>query len=301
MAGNNGPLGLVGDTVTALIPFSDDVLIFGMDSSITLLNGDPLDGGKLDPVTDAIGIAWGDAWCRDPYGTIFFMSSFGSIFRMMPGEKPLRVSQPIERLVHGIRLNECSVSMQWDDRFQGFSVFVTPFAAAGPTTHYFFEARAGAWWPVQFANDDFNPLCCWEFNGNSFGDSVALFGSWDGYVRSFSSSATNDDGVDIESVVMVGPILTKDFDAVMCHNLQTILSETSGTVAWEIRVGATAEEAVNNDAQVSGVWEAGRNLQDQVRANGHAIWLRLSSSSPWALEAVRMQIQSLGKVQRRGA
>jgi hypothetical protein len=174
VAGNNGPLGLIGDTVTALIPYRDDVLIVGADRTIYQFSGDPLDGGQIDLVSDSIGIAWGDAWCKDPMGVLYFMSNLQGVYRLEPGQKPQRISQAIERLLRDIRLSEVLVRMQWDDLFQGFHLFITPTANAQATTHYFYEIRAGAWWQQEFGNNDHNPLCCHVFNGNGFADTVAL-------------------------------------------------------------------------------------------------------------------------------
>lgn len=302
VAGNNSPLGLVGDIITALIPYTDDVLIFGADHNIYRMQGDPMAGGQIDLVSDSIGIAWGNAWCKDPMGTVYFLSNLQGVYAMKPGQLPQRISGPIERLLRDIKLGSNLVRMQWDDLFQGLHIFVTPTSTLSQaSTHYFWEARAGAWWKTTFRNTDHSPRCCHVFSDNSIADTVALIGSFDGYVRSYSTTALNDDGVPIDSSVIIGPLLTKDFDEIMLYAMQAILGANSGTVTYEVFVGATAEEALNNDAAVTGTWGKSRNFETPVRRSGHAIYLRLSASNPWALEAVRCEIRMpLGHVRRRG-
>ncbi len=300
IAGNNAPMGLIGDVVTALIPYSDDVLIFGGDHTIYMMSGDPMAGGQINLVSDAIGMAFGQAWCKDPYGTVYFVSNLTGIYTLVPGQQPQRISQQIEQLLQGIDTGTYGIRLIWDDRFQGLHVFVTPLEAPGPSTHFFYEQRTGAWWTDTFANNNHSPLCCCTFDGNEPGDRVPLIGSWDGFVRAIDPLAEDDDGTAIESRVMIGPFLTKDLDDVIVHSLQALLGETSGAVAFAIYVGSTAEEALENTAVASGTWEAGRNLTEFIRRAGHAVWVEITASNPWAIESIRMRLAASGKVRQRG-
>src|SRR6202020_709199 len=102
VAGNNSTVGVVGDVVTALIPYSDDLLIFGGDHTIYIMTGDPAAGGQIDLVSDAIGMAFGIPWCKDPYGTVYFFSNRTGIYTLVPGQAPVRISQNIEQILFGI-------------------------------------------------------------------------------------------------------------------------------------------------------------------------------------------------------
>lgn len=297
---NLAAAGRVGDTVTTLIPYSDDVLLVGGDHTINMLRGDPFSGGQVDLISDAIGMAWSTAWCKDPYGTVYFFSNRCGIYALVPGQQPIRISQAIETLVQGINTGRNILLMAWDDRAQGFHLFVTWVDEPAITDHYFWEQRTGAWWQVRFANTDHNPLCCTTFDGNEPDDRMLLVGCWDGYVRVVDPNAVDDDGTDIESEVWIGPLLTKDLDDVMLHDLQSILGETSGAVDWAVYSADTAEAALASQPVATGTWEAGRNLTDYVRSADHAHFLRLSSTNQWALEAVRCRIRTLGKIRRRG-
>jgi hypothetical protein len=300
VAGNNAPQGMVGDTITSMCPYSDDVLIFFGDHTIYLLAGDPMAGGQLDLVTDAIGGTWGRCWAKDPYGTVYFVSNRTGIFSLVPGQKPQRISQGIEQLVQNIDSGNSVVRCMWDDRFQGLHVFVTYMHNPQATQHLFWEQRTGAWWPTVFANNDHNPVCCVVFDGNLPADRVALIGGWDGYVRSFDPDATDDDGTAIVASVLIGPLNTKDLDDLLLKDLQVILGESSADVTYAIYSGATAELALSSPAVLTGTWSAGRNLLTFLRISGHALYIQITSSQRWAMEQIRARLGATGKVRRRG-
>lgn len=296
---NLSSLGLIGDGVTALIPYTDDVLVVGCDHSIFLIRGDPQAGGQVDRVTDAIGMAWATGWCKGPDGTIYFISNRCGIYSMIPGSQPIRISQAIEPLLQAIDMGRNVFTMTWDDQAQGFHLFVTWADEPLATTHYFFESRTGAWWQTVFADTDHNPLCTTTFDGNEPGDRRVLIGCWDGYVRTLDPDAEDDDGTDIESEVWIGPLLTPVFDEMTLKEIQGVMGDDSGTVTCAVYVGSTAESALTSEGVFTTEFEAGRNTTDTPRASGHAIYLGLSSTEQWSMEAVRIVQVTRGKVSRR--
>ncbi len=121
-------------------------------------------------------------------------------------------------------------------------------------------------------------------------------------MRTVSSlTAVDDDGTPIASSVVIGPLNTKDLDEILLKDLQAILGATSGTVAYAVYVGATAEIALASTAVVTGTWAASRNLLTLVRRSGHAVYVKITSTSAWSMEQVRCRIAAEGKVRRRGA
>lgn len=299
-SGNIGPQGYTGDVITALIPYSDDTLIVGMDSSLAVFRGDPNYGGQIDLVTTTIGIAWGRAWCMDPSGVVYFFSNRTGVFAFVPGNQPQRISQAIDNLLKDINTGLYGVLMQWNDRYQQLHVWVTLLAAQGTTTHYVWESRANAWWQDTFANNAHNPLACVTFDGNLPADRVSLIGGWTGYVYSISSSATTDDGTAINSEVWIGPFLTKFNDSVMLKEAQGVLGEASGEVSYAVYVGDTAEDALGNTAVASGTWSASRNFTDAVMRAGHAAYIQITASTAWAMESIRCIVGTQGKIRQRG-
>lgn len=299
VAGNNAPMGLIGDVVTGMVPYSNDVLIFGGDSSIYMMRGDPLAGGQIDLVTRAVGMAWGQAWEQDPYGAVYFLSNRTGIYRYVPGARPERISQAVEPQLRAIDTGRYGVRLLWNDAQQGLHVFVTPLAAPASSTHLFWEQRTGAWWNDRFADANFDPLCCCTFDGNLPTDRVALIGSWDGYVRAVDADATDDDGTAISSSVVIGPLVTPTTDDLLLKEIQAVLGETSGTVSWAVYVGTSAEAALSSTAVATGTFSAGRGPTQAVRRAGHAVYLKLTATTAWAMEVVRTRVAGLGKVRRR--
>lgn len=296
---NLAPQGLLADTVTCLIAYSDDVLIVGGDHTIWLFKGDPMNAGQIDLVTDSIGMAFGMPWCRDPEGAVWFFSNRTGIFQLIPGQQPIRVSQQIESLLQPINTGENSIRLLWDDRFQGLHVFITSLITPTETTHYFYEKRAGAWWQDTFGNTDHDPLTCCTLDGNEPDDRVPLIGCWDGYVRFVSTSADDDDGTPIESEVWIGPLLTAGMDELMLKELQGLLGSAAEDVEYEIYTGDSAEAALASEPFSSGTLSAGRGTTDPHRASGHAIYVRLFSERPWSMEQIRVVLRGHGKVRRR--
>jgi hypothetical protein len=301
VAGNNSPLGEIGDVVTSLIPYTDDVLVMGGDHTVWQFSGDPMAGGQIDLVSDTIGLAWGAPWCKGPDGTLYFVSNRMGIYAYRPGsDLPARISQPIEQLLTSTDTGSKSIRLVWDERFQGLHVFASTSASASADMHLFWEQRAGAWWQDVFAQNNHNPLCACVLDGNTADDRRPLIGSWDGYVRAVDPDASDDDGTAIASAVTLGPLLTGDFDELLVKDVQAVLATGSGAVSWAAHMGASPEAALLAAAAASGTWAAGRNLTNLIQRSGHAIYWKLTATVPWALEGVRVRLAAQGKVRRRG-
>jgi hypothetical protein len=293
-------LGAVADTITCLIPYSDDTLVMGGNSSIWWITGDPMLGGRLARISEGIGIAWGNAWCTDPVGNVYFVSNTGGVYTMIPGQQPLRVSGAIDDLLDQITIDEVLIRMAWHHQWQGIVITVTHVDGAMPNTHFFWEQRTGSWWPIKFADDDHNPLCMCVYDGPTASTRTILIGSFDGYVRYLSTNLTSDDGTDIETEVYLGPYLTPNLDDVMLKEMVVVMGTESGPVDYEIKVGETAEEAFASDAVDEGELIAGRNYNKYVRRSGHAVYCRLTSSVRWSMETIALVTMTQGTVRRRG-
>lgn len=297
---STGEQGVVGDKVTGLCPYNDDVLIIFCSNSILMLNGDPMYGGKKSFITDKIGAAWGKAWCRDPIGNVFFMSNDMKVYVMSPGSGPKEVSQPVKQLLQDVNTGEMNIIAGYDQRSQAIHFFITPLAEPGPSRHLTLELRTMAWSELVFKNHNHDPLCCCEFEGNTADDRGLFFGSWDGYVRRFDPAADDDDGTVIESEVAIGPFLTPTTDEVMISEIQGILAEESGSVDYDILTGRTAEGALESEPVATGTFRAGRDLTDPIRQAAHAMYVLMRSTSKWAMEQVRIVIGTRGRTRGRG-
>lgn len=296
---NLSPLGLIGDVVNALIPYTDDILIVGGDHTIYMMRGDPADGGNIDLVSDITGIAFGECWCKDPYGNVYFFGSQPSIWKITGTTPPERISTPIDPLLQSIDTGNSIIRLVWDHRHQEVHVYITADDTQRDTIHYVWEYRTNSWFQDVFGNNDLNPLCCVAYDGNLPTDRVVLLGGWDGYVRAIDHNAVTDDGTAIDTSVLIGPILTQELDEMLLKDIQGVLASGSGDVSYEILAADTAEQAISATAAASGTFNAGRGNNQPIRVAGHAIYIKLLSSVRWAMESIRSRFAGRGKVRRR--
>lgn len=311
ISGSTGRLGFIGDVITALAAYNDDLLFFGGNSSIWMMQGDPLSGGSINLITNAIGVAWGRAFTQDPRGTLYFMSNTCRIYAMQPGQKPEPISSPIDPLLKDIDTGNSAVTLIWNEPYKGFHIFVTPRGGASAATSkaFFWEyprenGSGNAFFRDVFKSKYHYPITACTLDGNTVNDRVVLIGSWDGFIRAYDPDATKDDGQDIEWEVWLGPFLTKDFDEVKLKSLQAVLAQSSGRVNYQVYTGRTAEQAAaSTTPSASGTWTAARNLSSLGRTvAGHAIFVRLYGTDRFAMEGIRAMFSSnLSKVRRRGA
>lgn len=299
IAGNNSPFGLIGDSITGLCPLTDDVLVVFGDHTVYAIRGDPANNGSIDVISDITGAAFGEAFCKDPDGNVYFFGNKPSVWMMQGAGVPQRVSAPIDPLLADVDTGRNIVKLIWNEREQGVHVFVTKDDQPTATRHYFYDKRMNAWWPDVYANLDHNPVAIAALDGNRANDRVVLLGGWDGYVRKITHDAATDDGTVIASEVWLGPILTQEMDEMLLKDVQAVLGETSGTINWAVHDGDTAEAAVAAAASVTGTFAAGRNPTQPVRRANHAIYIKLSGVTRWAFEALRARFAGRGKVRRR--
>lgn len=297
---NIAPLGSIGDVVNCLIPFSDDEMIVGCDGSISVIRGDPTYGGETYTVSKSIGMAFGEPYAIAPDGAVYFFANRPGIYRMEPRSKPVRISAPIDELLRTVDTGTNVIFMLWDDAEKCLEVFISPLSAPAATIHYTWEQRTGGWVQRIFATNNHNPLCGCIVDGNEAGDRVPVIGSWDGYVRALDRDATTDDGTNISSEVWIGPLVTPNLDEVLLHDLQAVLGESSGNVTLDVFLGDTAEAALASTSAKSVTLTAGRNTTRHIRRSAHAIYNRLTSTSRWAMEQIRLKVSDRGPIRMRG-
>jgi hypothetical protein len=129
VTGGTGVVGKIGDVINCIIPWSDDTLLFGCDSSVWKMSGDPQAGGRLDCVSDSVGMAFGRPWCRDESGNIYFFSTQCAMYSLAQdgGLKNL-TDDTIGPLLANTNLNQTLVRIAYDRAQQGVHVFLTPIA-----------------------------------------------------------------------------------------------------------------------------------------------------------------------------
>ncbi len=295
----------IGDGITALIPCGDNILIFGCSSSIWRLTGDPADGGTSTLVSDITGIAYGNAWCKDTQGNVYFMGSRGRVFKMDPAGQPSPISSAIDtHELSGIDFDSVQVSMAWNERKKGIDIWITPYD--GTTARkYWWDAytpvdltirvvqKPGSWWKDSIPNAH-APLAVCVLDGDAAADRKVIFGSYDGYIREEDNEADSDDGVKIESYCLIGPLADKNGGSITLKDLPTILGEESSDLNFAIQSAASRERAFLAKDRYTGTFTSGRNRSYAVRSSDFAHFIRVYSEKkavPWSIESMRVSMK----------
>jgi len=283
------------DIVTALIPYTDDVLLIGGSHSIRRLLGNPAEGGINVSVSEITGIAFGSAWCQSPEGVVYFFGSRGGVYKIDPQNGiPSRLTAlSMDERLADIDISANVITLEWDDRAIAVRVYVSPTnGTAG--THYVWDVRNEAWWPFAYANNSHNPTAVHLLTGTTPAARRLLEYGQDGYIRMIDVDSETDDGNAIASYVYLGP-----FSNMMFQEIYATLSETSTGVTWAICTASSMERALTIAPRQTGTFKAGRNPCHWPRAFMENGYLRLSASGPWAMESLMVAVENVSETMRR--
>lgn len=303
VAGNNSDAGELGDIVTALAPYQDDVLIMGGANSVWVMRGDPAAGGRIDNITRGIGIVGPEAWCFDNVGNFYFFGVNG-LYRMAAGgSQPQLISRgKLDRTFSDIDTTQNIIRLAYDSKWQGVGIFIS--GGTEPSTapsQYFYDERNDAFfrdaYPVNVGPSAIATL----FDVNPENNTV-LLGGFDSFVRQFDDAANNDDGTAIDSFMRLPtthPNLT--MGQFQLGDMQLTLGLGGGaSTTLDIYQGNTPEEAAL--ATLSGftaTLAAGRNLPFRKRLRANALSMRLRNNAlgeTWAYEAGNAMVAGVGRI-----
>lgn len=284
--------GKIFDAITALAPFSSDYLVMGCRNSLWVMRGDPGAGGVLDLLSTTVGIVSGDAWAMMPDGSLVFLSVNG-LYYLPPGAggfpQPFS-TEVMPRELLGLDPNQYDVLMSYDAEAEGIHLYVVP-KSGGAGRHWWVDWKSKSFWPVSLQLDHHPTALFMRANGE------LILGCRDGYLRAYDLNAVTDDGEDIDSYVVYGPMRLSSnlMDEGLARELVGVLGDNSGDVTWSMHVGSTAGEALDGVARESGTWGPGRSMSAHPRARGMWGILKLSSTEPWQIEAAEMILRDGGK------
>lgn len=307
-AGNASTAGHIGDPITALMPFNDDVLLIGGDHHLWRVSGDPADGGSIDLVSDAIGVLSNTAWTKDPSGNIYFMGP-GGLYKIAAGGSPeLMTGTTLNQYFSQINRATSFVNLEWDRDRQGMFIFVTPALSSIQPIHVWYDARNNGIWLIEYPNTH-GPICTTLYDDSSPGNRVILLGGIIGLIQKITPAALNDDGATIISSITLGPFQpsTPAGDAVV-----TMLDVTLGEIAVGdastvfncnvvIAGGKTAYEVTEGTPRmIAGTTftAPGYQLTRQQRVRGGWFTITVSNTVAnkyWSLEHVVMHVEGQGK------
>ena len=298
VAGQDSDSGAIGDTITAVIPFSVDYLVFGCHSSLWVLSGDPANGGSINNLSYTVNILSSTSWCYGPNSEIIFLASNGLYSLSYSSDTGIAASSlsqdVLPRDFFDIDTTLNDISMAFDVRNYGVHIFITS-KGDFRQTYYWFDWKTQTFWPaaLQSEHDPFVTL-----NRTSYvaSEENVVLGCRDGYIRQFDNAELTDDGSTITNYVKIGPIrLGNGYNEGMLTELLGTLGTGSGDVTWSVYVGKTAQEALAANPLYTGVWIDGRNNIARPRSRGDSLILKLSgeANKTWAVE--EMQLTGLGK------
>lgn len=242
IAGTDPAVGVPADAITALAPFGEDYLIFGCQSSIWAMIGDPGYGGRLFALTRETGMVGPRAWTFDGTGRLYFLGQGGAWVMNSPTSRPENISG--RRLIGVLdRLDVFNTHVELAyDAFRGeVHWFLTPKdGSAG--THAVYTVADEAWWLDSYPAN-IGPWAAAGSRGDVSQDRRVLMGGNDGYVRRHDDDALLDDGAGITARIDFAPI---EFGGGMIESFATELQPFAlaggGPADWSWHVAPSPDE-----------------------------------------------------------
>ncbi len=300
----------VQDSLTCIFTFGDDLLIAGCDHSIVQVTGDPGFGGRIDKLSETLGIAFGRTHVIAPDHQLYFWGSQGGIYKMVPPSPGVvHVSQQIKHRLEVINLSTHQINMVWDIKNEGLAVYCTPYDETQDATNFFYDSRTQAWWPDFYSSKRHCVTAAHLFDGDDPSDLAILLGCRDGKVRILSDDETTDDGQAIEWFVVLGPMRTPFLDEIVVLDAQATLADASADCRYDVYAGRTPEAALalmhkfNGDVNPGvkfGTWSAARNFVSDISWAGYSVFVKVSGSDRTAIEKITCNYRTSGMVRRRG-
>lgn len=213
VAGGNSDASEIGDVVIATIPYKDDYMIYGCANTLWYLIGDAAESGTIQELSLTAGIIGAKTWCWDNKDNLFILTTSG-LQKIPPGFGPPEnvTLESYPDFIKDIAFDSSTdrLTMAYDRENNGINIFKTTLTT-GANENWWYDLRTGGLFP------DFYPEECGVYSAFYY-ESVdpaykgLLFGCFDGYIRSFDSSAVDDDigATDeaIDSYVDFGPLET---------------------------------------------------------------------------------------------
>lgn len=302
ISGNNAQAGRCPDLINAMISASDDLLIFGCDSSMWVMRGDPAAGGVFDRLSNSTGMAFGRG-CRDPEGAIYFFGSRGGVYRMTSSDSaPESMTRGvIDRQMRDVDLANYYAELSWDDEHDVLKVLLLPYGT-GPARAWAWQRRINGWYVDEYELDGVQPTAMCVFDGDEADDRRVMIGCADGFVRYVDSEARNDGYVDgtpsvIRSSTKWGPLAPKGTRGVwrFTHPTFVLASDQEGA---GVRLYAGSDPTSGGSMVWDGTLNAGRNATLPMRARGEYVWIEMwggHAQRRWSLESASIEAHPAGR------
>jgi hypothetical protein len=298
VSGTTAPAGKCPDSINAIVPYSDDLLWFGCDSSIWQMTGDPTTA-TFDMITDEVGMSWGRPYCKDDVGVLWFFGSKGGLYTYDNGLTDVARGK-IRRRLRDIDLGANYIRLVYNHADDGIHIFVCPFGAssAEPRDHFFYDRRTASFHIDKFGKSSSycEPTAAIVIDGDSGDDRAVLIGTGNGHITKWgrgvagaipkSDRLSNSADVAIDSYVLIGPIAdVHDMSEAALSELAVVLAPNYSGVHIEVFATDTPDNL--GDPVWHGEIHAGRNANQLVRVSGDSIYIRMRNATlgeNWSLE-----------------
>jgi len=317
----NSKVGEVGDIITALIAYKDDLLIFGCANSVWILVGDPLGSGQLAKVTGTTGIWGAKAWCIDDKSNLYFLGEDG-IYRM-PISETYSPPENISKLVLPNLLTDLDldkslhrVTFGFDPIKYGITISKT-LLSDGTNTNYWYDLTTQGFYPESY------PTSCGIFSAYYYpatDDTYKKFlvGCTDGYIREFDNPTKNDTTTastsPISSYYAVTGKLSQDesVEGKLIWLRSTTAGGASGgdfndtdSISFSLYTANDAETCLENikdsaTAFATGTWTGtGKQNKNIIRMRGCWYGLKLNNSTAsetWGINHIIAEVKPAGQL-----
>jgi hypothetical protein len=322
-SGSDVEFGKIGDIIRTMVQFENDYLIFGCQSSIYALIGDPMQGGsaKRVPGSEGIGIFGARSRCFDTEGNLWFWGP-GGIYKLHRGLAGIEhmTEYRLPRIVHDENVDPTThrITMGYDLKRHGIVVAITNLSTR-VNSAYWYERRAGAWYPEQYP-EECAPYSMVYYNAQTVANRDMLVGCADGYIRRFDDDEKDDDigATDeaIDSYITFGPFaMSEDLGGEgIVSNVYGILAggasggseSDSSDVTYYVYVGDSPEEVMEKVSAgtyvISGTvyapgYQKGKKQRKRARGKYAAVRLRNNTSGQtWGFEEIEVEVEPAGRL-----
>ena len=305
-----GPLstaGQIGGALTALAPHTDDYLLMASRTTLWAMVGDPGAGGTLSSVSQTVGVVGRGAWTRTPEGFFVYLSHDG-LYALPPGGQGTPQSLSRERCPEELINVDTTVRqplLEYDVREQGVRIYNAKNADAGGSLdtyeHWFYHWPSKTFWPDTYDSEHRPHSVLNRRFLLTGGDPTCVSGGKDGHVRGYSFRRADDDGIEVEKSVVLGPFeFGRDSGRnALLKQLDGVVDERSEYVVYEARAGRTMQEALRSDRGCVGNLYAnalhGASARSVGRAMGAAHSIELSSVGRFAVEKMTAHVALAGR------
>lgn len=286
VSGNVELAGVKGETITALMPVRDSLLYVSTAHSLWCISGDPTDG-SIKCVSESVGCVSANAWCYD--GARLWLVSNQGVYAVEVGGYPQKVSTRLPEEFRGV--TSALLIYDCDD------VAVHMFTDQGD---WWYDIGSRAFWRMSFRDEHRPNAACYAMLG---GVGVCVFLGKDGEWRMFDNSKDTDDGEEIASKVLIGPIRVSQRDDMdgMVGEVMATMAEGSADVDLGISTAHSPERSVQlaedgDDSYPHKTISQGWNNTWRPRHRGAWATFTISSTGRWAYESITAVMKMTGRL-----